>query len=242
MAVWMVAAVCLALSQCRTGGPGQPKGEDAEPILVPVAVDASGTYLAPNIRDADGTPAFVHYTPDDMPLRVSIRRPPTGAKDGSSSEAREAAIRGMQLWADAIAPEASWFELRFTDDDPSAALQVQWKRRMTGSGVAGRGWIGWRVEDERLFVESGIQATMRPWAPVSVEALTLAEVELLFAHEFGHALGLGHCLDCDSAMNYSWQTRKRLLVTPLDVRTFLALTARPNGTRVDGPRMRGFPD
>ncbi len=240
MAAWMIAAMCLALTHCRTGEPRQPTGEDAPPLLAPVVVDAAGTYLAPNIRDRDGTPAFVHYTPADMPLRVSIGRPPTGADDGSSLEAREAAIRGMQLWADAIAPAAPWFELRFTDDDPSAALQVQWKRRMTGSAV-GRGWIGWRVEDERLFVQSGIQASMRPWASVSEQALSLAEVELLFAHEFGHALGLGHCLDCDSAMNDSWQTHKRLLVTPLDVHTFLALTARPNGTRVDGLRMHGFP-
>ncbi len=40
---------------------------------------------------------------------------------------------------------------------------------------------------------------------------------MLFAHEFGHILGLGHCLDCDSAMNYSWHTRDRVFVTQTDV-------------------------
>ncbi|MBW2289303.1 MAG: matrixin family metalloprotease [Deltaproteobacteria bacterium] len=39
----------------------------------------------------------------------------------------------------------------------------------------------------------------------------------LVAHEFGHILGLGHCLDCDSAMNYSWHTRDRVFVTQTDV-------------------------
>jgi hypothetical protein len=67
--------------------------------------------------------------------------------------------------------------------------------------------------------------------------LDLAELGLLVAHEFGHTLGLGHCLDCDSAMNYSWETRERTVVTEVDVRTILALYGLPNGTRSDGTLM-----
>ena len=43
------------------------------------------------------------------------------------------------------------------------------------------------------------------------------------AIEFGHILGLGHCLDCDSAMNYSWHTRDRVFVTQTDVEAVVGL-------------------
>jgi predicted Zn-dependent protease len=60
------------------------------------------------------------------------------------------------------------------------------------------------------------------------QTLEIDEMAVLLTHEFGHVLGLGHCLDCDSAMNYSWATRGRIHVTDLDVKTFLALVAQPN--------------
>ena len=64
--------------------------------------------------------------------------------------------------------------------------------------------------------------------PSNFQTLDIDEIGLLAAHEFGHVLGLRHCLECDSAMNYAWHTRDRIVVTELDVRTFLALVAQPN--------------
>jgi predicted Zn-dependent protease len=69
----------------------------------------------------------------------------------------------------------------------------------------------------------------------------LDELRLLIAHEFGHVLGLPHCFDEDSAMNYSWHTRDRVFVTDVDVRNFMALIAQPNGYRIDGLRLSFLP-
>ena len=55
---------------------------------------------------------------------------------------------------------------------------------------------------------------------------------MLIAHEFGHVLGLGHCLDCDSAMNYSWETRDRVFVTQVDVE---AVVRRFGGSGISAP-------
>jgi predicted Zn-dependent protease len=85
-----------------------------------------------------------------------------------------------------------------------------------------------------------MEITMQPGLPGSAEPLKLNEVRLLIAHEFGHVLGLRHCLDCDSAMNYSWHTRDRIFVTATDVRTFLALVEQPNGVRVDGQPLKAL--
>jgi hypothetical protein len=37
-------------------------------------------------------------------------------------------------------------------------------------------------------------------------------------------------------MNYEWNTEKEIWVTDLDVETFVALVAQPNGYRSDGRR------
>ena len=69
--------------------------------------------------------------------------------------------------------------------------------------------------------------------PDNFTHLTVDEVRLLVAHEFGHVLGLGHCLECDSAMNYAWHTRERVLVTQTDVRTFVELLKQPNPSAIE---------
>lgn len=86
-----------------------------------------------------------------------------------------------------------------------------------------------------------LQVSTQP-GPELGHHLSVDEVRLLVAHEFGHVLGLGHCLDCDSAMNYSWHTRERVLVTATDVATFVALCEKPSGFRSDGTAMRALLD
>jgi hypothetical protein len=196
---------------------------------VPLA--ANGTFLVPNAEDADGTPGYVHVTEADMPLRVSVGYPPEPPKFGSRKDARDAVIEGIRAWESAIQPHWPAFRIEFAEEDPDAAVAVSWDRRASGWN-AGGAWIRMRVQEGVLRAGGSIWMSVKPRE--TVDPIELDGVRLIATHEFGHVLGLNHCLGCDSAMNYEWETRERVLVTETDVRTFLALIAKPNGHRTDG--------
>jgi hypothetical protein len=196
---------------------------------VPLGADA--TFLAPNAADQDDTPAYVHVTEVDMPLRVSVGYPPEPPKFGSRKDARSAVIDGIRAWEAAIQPHWPAFRIEFAEQDPDAAVAVRWDRRASGS-AAGWAWIRVRVDGGSLRAGGEVSLSIR--SEETVDPLRLDAVRLLATHEFGHALGLHHCLECDSAMNYAWETRERVLVTETDVRTFLALVEKPSGHRIDG--------
>ena len=184
------------------------------------------TFVRPNIRFSDGRAAYAHVTPDHMPWRIAIGRPKQPPKYGSSRKAREVAIEAMQMWEAAIQPLVPWFKLEFVEEDPEAPVQIEWKRRIPVTW-AGFGRIEYRNVDGKPWVGGRMEIST---TPDKFTTLTVDQVRLLVAHEFGHVLGLEHCLDCDSAMNYSWATRERILVTDLDARTFAELAAIPLGT------------
>ena len=94
----------------------------------------------------------------------------------------------------------------------------------------------WQVIDGRLRVRGELTYATKPCLAIECH-LDLGQLEYLVAHEFGHTLGLGHCLDCDSAMNYSWETVERVFVTDTDVQTIRALYEIPSGTRVDDTQL-----
>lgn len=227
--MWILALLTMGLlflgdarAQAEGGGADSPQRE-VSPESLP---SGNATFVQPNVHLATGQLGYAHVGPEHMPWRISISRPKEPPKYAGTTRAREVAIEAIRMWEEAIQPVLPWFELEFVEADPRAPVQVEWKRKIVGPW-AGFGRLLYRDADGRAWVGGHMEIST---TPSSFETLTIDEVRLVVAHEFGHVLGLGHCLDCDSAMNYSWSTRDRVLVTELDVRTFVELARIPIGT------------
>ncbi len=228
----LTLTAAVATAACNTPSAPQKPARDAR---AEAARAGPNDFLAPNAEDVDGSPAYIHYTADDMPLRVDVQLPKLAARYASREQTDAAVVDGIKAWETAIQPVLPWFRIEIVRDDADAQIQVEWKTRITGD-ASGWGGIGWQVTEGRLRARGSFIYATKPCPDISCQ-LELGELKLLVIHEFGHTLGLRHCLSCDSAMNYSQETRERVFITELDVRTIRALYALPNGTRADGKPM-----
>jgi predicted Zn-dependent protease len=235
----LFAAVFALACAPSPGGDAIP-GKIAEPSSTPSRHEAAGDegFLAPNAEDTDGTPMYVHFTADDMPLRVAVQMPKLAARYASLAQTRAAVVEAIQSWQTAIQPALPWFQLEIVDGETGANIVAEWRTRISGD-AAGRGGIGWTVVDGKMRARGSLEYATKPCLDIRCQ-LELDQLKLLMIHEFGHTLGLRHCLSCDSAMSYNWETQKRVFITDLDVRTIVALYRMPNGTRADGNLARAL--
>ena len=201
-----------------------PVSEDALPYTVPPGAGRIDEFLGCELPG--GSRPYVHVSASDMPWRVAIGMPRNAPRYGSREEAREAAITAMRQWERAIKTQLPWFVLEFVQKDPKAAVAITWKRRLTGS-AQGRGWTTCWKENGQLRAGGRMEVAIK--ACPTCTPLEVGQVSLVIAHEFGHVLGLGHCLDCESAMNYSWQTIGRVFVTGTDVEAVVRRFALVDG-------------
>lgn len=232
-----VAAATLALA-CAGSPEDALPGRVTRPDLSAREGAGDDGFLAPNAEDSDGTPMYVHFTREDMPLRVAVQMPKLAARYASLAETRAAVAQAIESWETAIRPVLPWFELEIVADEKGADIVAEWKTRIAGE-ASGWGGIAWRIENGRLRASGHLQYATKPCLEIRCQ-LELDQLRLLMIHEFGHTLGLGHCLSCDSAMSYSWETRERAFISELDVRTIRALYEMPNGTRADGTLALGL--
>ncbi|MBW2288369.1 MAG: matrixin family metalloprotease [Deltaproteobacteria bacterium] len=198
--------------------------KDAAAVEVPPGSGQIEEFLG--CKEPGGDTRTVPVTRAEMPWRVAIGKPKSSPRYGSRQQARDAAIEAMQLWERSIQTRVPWFELAFVERDKEAPVQIEWKRRITGKAAGRGGPVCW-FQGESARAGGHMEIAVRSCPTCT--PLTVDQVKMLVAHEFGHILSLGHCLDCDSAMNYSWHTQDRVFVTETDVVAVAGLLGEAGG-------------
>ncbi|NRA01725.1 MAG: aspartyl protease family protein [Myxococcales bacterium] len=201
-----------------------------------------GLHLAPNVRDTDGTPAYVHFSERDLPLVVELPLPALPARDSTPEETREAVASAFRAWERALQLIQPEFRLAFTESHANPDLRAVWTKRPPAS-LPAQGSIDYQVTQEAgqpvLRVSAAITLSTQP-LPGARHRVSLGELRAYALHAFGSALGLADCRACDSIMSDDWRRRRKKEVTDLDLLTYEALIGLPNGIRRDGRRLRAL--
>lgn len=210
---------CLTLSQSSTI---DPSPESLEPVLALGEVCLDVGYLCAD-AERSGSMRLLRWPEDQSVIRVLVPVP-GGLPSSLARNLQRAAVRGIQSWDRHPIP----LLIRTRPSGEDFDVTIEWARVVEEARL-GRAQVEWRRlgSDVDFRVVGFTVATHYPGTP-QVE-MTPEQIELVAAHEMGHALGLPHSDDPRDVM-FPSNTAHRL--TSRDFRTMEALYRFPNGAEI----------
>jgi hypothetical protein len=193
-----------------------------ETVLAALDVCRDVGYLCAEV-DATGSLRILRWPHETPIIRVWVPEPP-GLPSGLARDLQNAAARGVRAWHGHPLPLS--VRTRATGEPPD--VTVEWAQTVE-DGRLGRAEVEWvrNGTEVQVHVVGFTIATHAPGGTGST--LTPRQIELVAAHEMGHALGLPHSDDVRDVM-FPTNTATRL--TARDFRTVESLYSLPIGAEV----------
>jgi len=179
-------------------------------------------YLCAEVEKT-GSVRILRWPRETPRIRIWVPEP-TDLSPDLAREFQRAAARGIQAWQGHPIP----LSIRTRERGEPPDVTVEWVRTME-EGQLGRAQVEWtqRGGEVQVRVLGLTLATHEPGD--SQRTLSPQQIELVAAHEMGHALGLPHS-DNPRDLMFPQNTATRL--TTRDFRTLEAIYSLPNGAEI----------